>query len=137
MTIESFKKRKFVVENMKVKLTDKTIEMSTPGAFVIYELLEDKDRAIIGRGVNCDVRLPRDGYRNETIDKITLTVSKQHCLIYEKGGLIGIMDDSTNGTYIDGKKIPSKKGILLKNGAILKLGDYELEVSIGENKLEK
>ncbi len=118
---------------MKIKLIDRTIEeLTSKKEIVIYELPDDKDSVIIGREVKCDVRLPKNGYRSNNIDAIVLTVSKQHCLIFEENGRFGIIDYSRYGTCINDRKIESKKRYLLEDGAMLKLGNYELEVKIGD-----
>jgi len=62
------------------------------------------------------------------------TISQHHAKIYTYLTASYIEDlDSTNGTFIDGKRI---KKHVLKPGYIIKLGSYELEVDERTPELE-
>ncbi len=62
------------------------------------------------------------------------TISQHHAKIYTYLSASYIEDlDSTNGTFIDGKRI---KKHLLKPGHLIKLGMYELEVDERMPELE-
>ena len=53
-------------------------------------------------------------------------ISRVHCIIIQRNGVNYIKDnDSTNGTYVDGKKLSQGEEVLLKNNAEVKLGDEE------------
>lgn len=62
------------------------------------------------------------------------TISQHHARIYTYLGASYIEDlDSTNGTYIDGKRVNKH---VLKPGNVIKLGKYELEVDERQPELE-
>ena len=123
----------------KLSLKDIVIQEHTPlGAVVIYELKGDKSEIKIGRASSNDIAIPEKGYRDKDIgiDKVALTMSREHCTIKYDGSNFTIYDkvgdkESTLGTYVNGEKVP-EKGVVLKNKDKLKFGDYELEVMISE-----
>jgi|GEM_PF-4067081 len=59
------------------------------------------------------------------------SVSKEHCRIFKESGLIYVKDlDSSNGTYVNGKKIESQT--ILKTGDTLTLGKLALKFEVLE-----
>jgi len=53
-------------------------------------------------------------------------ISRVHCIIIQKDGVNYIKDNnSTNHTYVNGVEIEPGKEILLKNKAVIQLGDEE------------
>ncbi|MGZ8217906.1 FHA domain-containing protein [Methylomagnum sp.] len=74
--------------------------------------LDDHDEVTIGRAPTCDI----------VIDNGAL--SRHHCTLRESGGLWTIIDEgSSNGTYIDGKKISQQA---LKHKDRVTLGKHTL-----------
>ena len=59
-------------------------------------------------------------------------ISGRHAMIDYKGGVYYLLDTSTNGVYINGDCEPIGKGNprRLFNGDMLRLGDFEIEVTI-------
>jgi serine/threonine-protein kinase len=99
--------------------------------------LQDASRCLIGRGQDCDIRLP-----NETA---FLTVSRHHCLLDIDLPTIRVRDSgSRNGTYLNGMQIGRPAywdlpaGVLsgpcleydLSEGDELKVGDTVFEIDI-------
>lgn len=77
----------------------------------VEEFLSDKRSVIIGRGKNCDIILPYEGF------------SRQHAEIEYLDGEIFITDlGSTNGVYIDGNKIPSNIKTKMQSFLTLQIG---------------
>lgn len=71
-------------------------------------------RKIVGRASDCDVVISSPH------------VSKHHCALSVKSGICYIEDlNSTNGTYVDGKKIHS--GVPLSSRSIVKLGNEKFD----------
>jgi len=53
-------------------------------------------------------------------------VSRIHCIIERKNGVSYIKDNqSTNGTYVNGKNIAGQENVFLTNNAKVSLGDEE------------
>lgn len=77
-----------------------------------------RGRVSIGRGSSNQIVLDYDR-----------TVSNRHCEIFMGGDMLMIRDlNSSNGTFVDGKKVIDQAE--LSNGSVLKLGRLELEVEI-------
>ncbi len=54
-------------------------------------------------------------------------ISRVHCIVVRKNGVSYIKDNnSSNGTYVNGKKLAPGEEVLLKNKTEIKLGDEEL-----------
>lgn len=81
------------------------------GPYALQQYLLDKQVVVIGRGPNNDIVIA------------DAEVSRQHARILWHGGNDYEIQDlgSTNGTFIEGRRISSATP--LKNGALLKLGD--------------
>ena len=86
---------------------------------IMYRCNVSMEKVKIGRKMgSCNIVLP---------DK---TVSGEHCEVYVRNGKIYIRDlGSSNGTYVDGRKIVSETE--LQTGSTLKLGKTEYRVMIG------
>ncbi len=81
------------------------------GPYAQQQYLLDKQAMVIGRGPNNDIVIA------------DAEVSRQHARILWHGGYDYEIQDlgSTNGTFVDGRRISSATP--LKNGALIKLGD--------------
>ncbi|EAL60640.1 hypothetical protein DDB_G0293656 [Dictyostelium discoideum AX4] len=93
----------------------------------IHVKIKIEENITIGRSKTCNIVVPE------------LIVSGKHCIItradaIENGntnyGLLMIQDQSTNGTFINGKLIGKGKSRLLKNGDKLCLGKSTKEIDI-------
>lgn len=74
-----------------------------------------KDELSLGRGNMCDIIISDDA------------LSEIHCiLLYRKGNVYIVDQDSTNGTYVNG--IPQKGSYEIASGDVLLLGSYEYVV---------
>lgn len=73
--------------------------------------------ALIGRSSDCNLRVGSVG------------VSRQHCRILLRESRVFVRDlKSANGTFIDGKRIPPEKDIMLQSGDRLSIGPVEFVV---------
>ncbi len=84
-------------------------------------VLKDSDKLTIGRSSQADLRLNED------------SISRLHATIYREGEKIWINDEnSTNGTFVNGMKVPPE-GFPLRNGDRIRLGNYpEIVLQISE-----
>jgi pSer/pThr/pTyr-binding forkhead associated (FHA) protein len=74
---------------------------------------------LIGRGADCDLRLP------------IADISRHHCIIRVGPDEATLMDlGSSNGTYINGQRIRSQT--VLHTGDVLRVGDQEFVVDLGD-----
>ncbi|MBR0147146.1 MAG: FHA domain-containing protein [Eubacterium sp.] len=75
-----------------------------------------KDRLTIGKSkVNADYSIENNS-----------AISRTHCEIVRENGVSYLRDlSSTNGTFIDGKKMTPGEKVLLRNGAVIRLGDED------------
>lgn len=63
-----------------------------------YSFLEADGSVVVGRGQDCDLRLPSI--------PLHLDISRRHCLLYPRAGAICIRDlGSRNGTWVNGERI--------------------------------
>lgn len=70
----------------------------------------DRDLIVVGRYHRCDVRL--DSHR----------VSRHHCCLSPEGDEVAVRDlDSTNGTYVNGRRVQTGR---LRPGDELKVGTF-------------
>ncbi len=77
--------------------------------------LEEKVTFIIGRNDECDLQLPH------------LTVSNFHARIYFLQKSYSLVDtSSTNGTFVNGRRIQPHKYVELSVGSLIKIGPYQL-----------
>ncbi len=79
----------------------------------------DVPRVIIGRGAGCDVRLPDP------------SVSQQHATIRrEKDHYVVVDEASTNGTYVNGERLPSRGRRRLKRETRIRTGRIQIDVLV-------
>ncbi len=102
------------------QLKERGVLVVLSGKEVGKSCLIDKEVTTIGRGETCSLVLGDD------------LVSKEHCLIRAEGGYFFIEDlDSSNGTYLDSKKI--KKKSLLNDFERIVIGKTVLRFFIEES----
>jgi pSer/pThr/pTyr-binding forkhead associated (FHA) protein len=78
-------------------LEDRAVLVVVSGEELGRTFLLDEPETVIGRDASCRLILDDDG------------ISKEHCLIRAEKGYFFIEDlKSSNGTYVDGKKIKKK-----------------------------
>src|SRR5437868_12802597 len=78
-----------------------------------------KDKAFIGRSTDNDIALPDNEKR----------VSSKHARLERQGALLQITDlGSTNGTFVNGRKIEVNSATDLKDGDKISIGFYSLLV---------
>ncbi len=75
-----------------------------------------KDIVALGRHPGCDLCFPKD----------LTTISRKHAEIVREGNRFKLMDHSTNGTIVNGKKV---KETFLKDGDVLEIGEGGPKVS--------
>ncbi|MBQ3150430.1 MAG: FHA domain-containing protein [Clostridia bacterium] len=71
-----------------------------------------------------DITIGRDPKTSQiVIDKDYPLVSRTHCTV--RGGNDGyiVTDHSTNGTFIDGERLPKGETVFVKRGSVLYIGD--------------
>ena len=87
------------------------------------EILLESGQLSIGRGSDADLRLDDDG------------MSRLNATVYKEGENVWILDEnSTNGTFVNGREVPPS-GTVLKNGDAIKLGHYTtVRVRIAEKQ---
>ncbi|MBV8881009.1 MAG: FHA domain-containing protein, partial [Planctomycetaceae bacterium] len=79
-----------------------------------------KEQAFIGRAPENDIPLPDNEKR----------VSSKHARLDRQGTSLQIMDlGSTNGTFVNGRKIEPQSGVDIKDGDKISIGLYSLMVS--------
>ncbi|MDQ3801923.1 MAG: FHA domain-containing protein, partial [Acidobacteriota bacterium] len=87
------------------------------------EIALDGDRISLGRGSNADLRFDDDG------------LSRLHATIHREGEKVWILDEnSTNGTFVNGEKVPPA-GTPLRDGDRVKIGHYtDLRIRFAERQ---
>lgn len=84
----------------------------------------DEQGGTIGRAPNNHLVLPDS-------EKF---VSRQHACIYFDGGEYYVEDTSSGGTYFNDSEEPlPQTRVLLRDGGRLRIGEYELQISLAEN----
>ena len=63
------------------------------GNGISFSINESNLPLLIGRGHNCDIRVPQS------------SVSRQHCELYLKNDVLSLKDTSTNGTIVGSKRL--------------------------------
>jgi FHA domain/Inner membrane component of T3SS, cytoplasmic domain len=80
----------------------------------------EQTRVVLGRGVSADVRIPHP------------TVSEHHATVQLRGDHFVITDaGSTNGTRLDGQRLPADAPRRLRDGARIELGVYTVSFHAG------
>lgn len=76
---------------------------------------------------NQPVRIGRSPEADITID--SGSTSWSHCLVRAQDGHVQIVDDgSSNGTFVDGKKITEPGGVKVEQTAVLRIGGSNVEI---------
>jgi hypothetical protein len=90
------------------------------------EIALDGDRISLGRGSVADLRFDDDG------------LSRLHATIHREGEKVWILDEnSTNGTFVNGEKVPPA-GTPLRDGDRVKIGHYtDLRIRLAEQQQQK
>ena len=82
----------------------------------VFESYSLREEATIGRSRKCDIFIANQ------------YLSKEHARIFLEKGKFYIEDlGSTNGTFVNGVKVPPRQEIALKNGDKITLADEDLE----------
>lgn len=83
---------------------------------VTQRLETEKERILIGRSADCDVRVD------------SADVSRMHAAVVAKSGRRFLEDlGSSNGTQLNGRVVRNAE---LRNGDIVQVGDYSLHIGI-------
>ncbi len=72
---------------------------------------------LIGRGQNCDIRVPQT------------SVSRQHCELYLKNGVLFLKDISTNGTIVGGKRLKGESVSIDAPTTIIFAGESSITIT--------
>jgi len=84
-----------------------------------------KDKFVIGKSkVQADYSIENNS-----------AISRAHCEINRRNGVNYLRDlNSTNGTFVDGKRLAQDEEVLLKKGTIVRMGDedFEFHLRIGD-----
>ena len=87
----------------------------------------DGTRIVIGRGSGCDVRLPDPSVSHRHASVRVLSGSRA------QGAEYSIIDeDSTNGTYVGGERLPPRTPHTLKSGDLVRVGRVWLELRMDQ-----
>jgi pSer/pThr/pTyr-binding forkhead associated (FHA) protein len=85
---------------------------------VMQKLSLAKDRILIGRSADSDVRINHAG------------VSRSHAVVTAKDGAFFVEDlESSNGTLVNGKRVRS---VQLRNGDLVEVGSFSLHLRFAE-----
>ena len=136
----------------KIKLVDLIVGSLIGKKDVVYNLPNGELKSVIGRSHTSNIQifemLPEDYTKaihdnpdiHKTFHDQSQQISRKHCIIYQIANRVMIEDNkSKNKTYVNNKPLKVGVAVDLKNGDILSLGTYDLEVRIeaGEKKAEK
>ncbi len=75
-----------------------------------------RDQILIGRHPDCDLQFPKD----------LVVISRRHAMIIREGNRFKLVDQSTNGTYVNGKQISE---VYLKDGDVITFAEGGPKVS--------
>lgn len=94
----------------------------------LAEHLGEKEQVTIGRAAANDVALP----------DVEKRVSGRHARIDRSGGRFILTDlGSTNGTYLNNRKLEPQAGVELKDGDRISIGNYVLRFLLTESAIEQ
>ena len=86
---------------------------------------------------NYPVKLGRESDNDIVLEDPRKVVSRSHAKIIDSSGLIQVVDlGSANFTYLNGNQLFPNDENALKTGDIIKIGDYELDVTLEQIKVE-
>ena len=74
--------------------------------------------------INGEVLIGRDGVCSEYFERSTY-ISRKHATLYFENGKVYVMDASTNGTYINGKRIDKMQKVILNKGDKITFADMD------------
>jgi pSer/pThr/pTyr-binding forkhead associated (FHA) protein len=86
------------------------------GEMAGMEMAVSEPKCLIGRGKDCDIRLPRD------------MISRKHCMILNEGSILVEDCGSVNGTLVNGEPIRQRHE--LKNGDWITMGTLNFEIRL-------
>ncbi|HZE96175.1 MAG TPA: type VI secretion system-associated FHA domain protein TagH [Planctomycetota bacterium] len=99
------------------------VSLTTSKELAPSEHVLSKDKIMIGRSAENDIPLPDNEKR----------VSSKHARVEREGTSLQITDlGSTNGTFVNGRKIDANSAVELKDGDKLSIGLYSLLVTAEE-----
>jgi pSer/pThr/pTyr-binding forkhead associated (FHA) protein len=85
----------------------------------IPSLSLDSPRIVLGRSKSSDVRIP------------DVSVSTRHATIRQRGGDYLLMDEgSTNGTFVDGRRLSPGSPVILERKSVVRLGRVWLDITL-------
>ncbi len=103
---------------MGVRISVQSLWTKSDKGDLSYEFTQE--RVIIGRTGSADVQLPH------------AAVSTQHATIQAQGtGYVLVDEGSTNGTRINGERIPQGRAKPLRTGDEIDIGGFRLVISVG------
>lgn len=89
------------------------------GSHAGKEIKVSTEKFLIGRSDSCQLRPKSE------------SVSRKHCILVRKDNRFLVQDlKSRNGTFVNGKRLPTDKAKVLKPGDLLKVASLEFEVVI-------
>ena len=74
--------------------------------------------------INEEVLIGRDGVCSEYFDR-SKYISRKHATLYFENGNVYVMDASTNGTYINGRRIDKMQKVILNKGDKITFADMD------------
>lgn len=87
-----------------------------------FEYHFDHDRIVVGRGRGADLRLPHAG------------VSTHHATLHRQGEQYVIVDNnSTNGTFINGARLPAMTPKQLHSGDLIAVGEFAVLFQLSDS----
>jgi pSer/pThr/pTyr-binding forkhead associated (FHA) protein len=98
--------------NLTLSVTDKA-----SGDFVSLPLAVEK-RTSIGRYLNSPVPLQGIG------------LSRDHFALEVREGALYVEDLSSNGTWLNGQRLPAEEAVEARNGDLIEVPGYSIEISI-------
>jgi pSer/pThr/pTyr-binding forkhead associated (FHA) protein len=98
----------------------------------VYELSTSEDTSILLGRSNSDTSQPQQSVLDLVeVGADDLGVSRRHALIRGGPGTFFVIDlESTNGTYLNGRRLQPRNQHLLVSGDVLRLGALEVRVQI-------
>ncbi|MDT3697585.1 MAG: FHA domain-containing protein [Ignavibacterium sp.] len=83
------------------------------------------------------VKLGREADNDIVLEDQRKVVSRNHARIINTDGLLQVVDlGSANFTYLNGNKLFPNDENAIKNGDVIRIGDYELDIAVEQIKVE-
>lgn len=73
----------------------------------------------------------RDDSADWTLPDVSRTLSRRHCVVAVKDGVLTVRDDSTNGVFARGERLPVAAPTILPLGAVFTLGAFLIRIEPG------